>query len=492
MKLALRFLLATFLGILLVVAASTALNFRRELKDYDEDSQRDHRVLAHALVPAFLTTWDREGQPAALRLLGRVNLTEETLQSRWIPMSDPGSPSAQLPRTSDGLIQVVQPSPQGGDMVTFAPVDRSPPERGYIEIRESLAPRQRYVTESVVRAVLGGAGIFAWCTASCVLLGFLLVLRPVRALVAQARQIGAGRFDTRCVVTRGDELGQLAGEMNHMADLLQRHSVELAEQTDARLLALNQLRHADRLATAGKLASGIAHELGTPLTVVMGRAKLIRNDASLREDTRRNAQIVEEQAERMTRIIRQLLDFTRAREPKRTATSASELVERVVGLLTPLAEKQGTRLMLGGLRNDALIDADSGQLEQVLTNLTMNALQALVSGGVVTFSVKAERAVAPDRVAPDDYVVIEVQDTGPGMPPQVVARVFEPFFTTKEVGEGTGLGLSVAYGIVQEHGGFFTVESAVGKGSRFCVHLPKGEGSSREQEVPEWKRLKSA
>jgi signal transduction histidine kinase len=82
------------------------------------------------------------------------------------------------------------------------------------------------------------------------------------------------------------------------------------------------------------------------------------------------------------------------------------------------------------------------------------------------------------------------------MPPQVVARVFEPFFTTKEVGEGTGLGLSVAYGIVQEHGGFFTVESAVGKGSRFCVHLPQGErcgaGSAREQEVPEWKRLKSA
>src|SRR4051812_8427108 len=133
MKLALRFLLATLLGILVVVAASTALNFQRELNDYDEDSQRDHRVLAHALVPAFLTTWDREGQAAALRLLSRVNLTEGTLQSRWVPRGSAGAPDPVLPHGPDGLIQVVQPSSEGGDMVTFAPVDRAPAP-GFIEI----------------------------------------------------------------------------------------------------------------------------------------------------------------------------------------------------------------------------------------------------------------------------------------------------------------------------------------------------------------------
>jgi len=492
MKLALRFLLFALLGILLVVAGSTALNFRRELGLFDIDLQRDHRVLAHALAPAFLMTWERDGQAAALGLLSRVNQTEGLLQSRWVPAGSPGAPGPELSPTPDGLLQVVQQaSSNASEMVTFAPV-QGPAGAGFIEIRESLEPRQRYVTGSVVRAVLGGLGILAWCAASNLLLGVLLVMRPVQALVAQARRIGDGEFGTRCAAGRPDELGELAREMNHMASLLEQHREELTAETDGRLQALNQLRHADRLATAGKLASGIAHELGTPLNVVLGRAKIIRSAPGVREDAARNAQIIEEQVSRMTKIIRQLLDFARTRESRRVPADASELVEHVVGLLQPLAEKQGTALALGPLASDVRIDADASQLEQVLSNLTVNALQALQSGGTVRFGVHTTPARTAEGAARDEYVVIDVEDTGPGMAPQVMARVFEPFFTTKEVGEGTGLGLSVAYGIVQEHGGFFTVDSALGRGSRFSVHLPSSASVSRENGETDHQRLRSA
>jgi signal transduction histidine kinase len=483
MKLALRFLLFALLGILLVVAASTALEFRRELDVFDTDLQRDHRVLARSLAPAFLISWEQDGQRAAESLLARINVSEGLLHSRWIPAGSPDAPDPLQPHDPDGIVQLVQTIGDKSEMVTYAPVNGAP-GGGFIEIRESLAPREQYVTESVVRAVAGGVGILVWCAASYLLLGFVLVLKPVRALVAQARRIGNGQFDTRCAAGRSDELGELAREMNHMAELLEQHQAELDRETQARLQALNQLRHADRLATAGKLASGIAHELGTPLNVVMGRAKLIRNDKQVREEARRNGQIIEEQAARMTTIIRQLLDFARARESKRSHANARELVERVVRLLQPLAEKQNSTLAFGQLAMDARIDVDAGQLEQVLTNLTVNALQALQTGGLVRFAVYFREAPQNEDGTGGKYVVIEVDDSGPGMAPQVMARVFEPFFTTKEVGEGTGLGLSVAYGIVQEHGGFFTVDSAPGRGSRFCVHLPASDDGDPRRPTP--------
>src|SRR5262249_34464986 len=155
----------------------------RELDVFDTDLQRDHRVLARSLAPAFVVIWEHDSQAAAENLLKRVNLTEGLLQSRWIPAGSPEAPPASLPRTPDGMVQVMLATEQ----VTYAPVE-GPSGAGYIEIRESLEPREQYVTESVVRAVVGGLGILDWCAASYLLLGLVLVLKPVRALVAQARR----------------------------------------------------------------------------------------------------------------------------------------------------------------------------------------------------------------------------------------------------------------------------------------------------------------
>jgi two-component system, NtrC family, sensor kinase len=463
MKLARRFFLATLVGIFAVLSAYGALTFRRELSLFDQDSRRDQSALAHTVEPAFSRVWQLDGKHEALRLLERVNASETSVKASF-------SSSPSLP---PGALSQVERTDAHGEsyLVTRVPTHGG---HGVIELRESTRPRSAYVRESMTFAALAGAGIFAWCAVIAGVLGLTLIGRPIRALVAQARAIGAGELGVHAQLERGDELGELSSEMNGMADRLEAGRKALAEETAERLRALNQLRHADRLATVGKLASGVAHELGTPLNVVLGRAKMIRTRADLPDDARRNAGIVEEQVERMSHIIRQLLDFARAGEAQHKQVDLSEVTRAVHTMLGPMAEKRGASLVLELPERPPAVSGDPAQLEQVLTNLVVNALQATTGPGQVTMRLAERRVVPPESRVAQEHALLEVEDQGAGMPEHVVTRVFEPFFTTKGVGEGTGLGLSVAYGMVRDHGGFMQVESEPGRGSRFSVFLPLG------------------
>jgi signal transduction histidine kinase len=241
----------------------------------------------------------------------------------------------------------------------------------------------------------------------------------------------------------------------------------------ARLEMLEQLRHADRLMTVGKLASGIAHELGTPLNVIEARAAMIGNGETTQEESVGYAQVIVRASERMTRIIRQLLAFARPGQAQKSRCDLALVAHRTAELLQPLASKRKVTLRVSGL-SPAPIEADSGQIEQSLTNLVMNAIQAMNDGGTVELTIDRTRTKPPaDPGGPEaEYVRIQVRDEGSGIAPENVSRVFEPFFTTKDVGEGTGLGLAVTYGIVREHGGWIGVTSAVGKGTTFTAFLP--------------------
>jgi signal transduction histidine kinase len=146
-------------------------------------------------------------------------------------------------------------------------------------------------------------------------------------------------------------------------------------------------------------------------------------------------------------------------------------------MLQPLAEKRGVALAIEATTAPASAQVDASQIQQVLTNIVVNAIQSMPKGGTVTISLRPSSAQPPPgaEVTEGARFEIAVRDQGDGIAPEVLPHVFEPFFTTKAVGEATGLGLSVAYGIVQEHGGFITVESEPGQGSRFAIHLPRGE-----------------
>jgi signal transduction histidine kinase len=180
----------------------------------------------------------------------------------------------------------------------------------------------------------------------------------------------------------------------------------------------------------------------------------------------------------MTRIIRQLLDFARSRTPQRKNENIRDIAAKTVATLKPIAEESGVTLVLYPSESEVVGSIDREQIQQVLSNLIINAIHAMPDGGNIDITVGRERAVPPADIetAPDEAVSITVADSGIGIRREDLERVFTPFFSTKGVGEGTGLGLSIAHGIVKEHGGWISVQSEVGRGSCFTVYLPLGGG----------------
>jgi signal transduction histidine kinase len=238
--------------------------------------------------------------------------------------------------------------------------------------------------------------------------------------------------------------------------------------------ALDQLRHGDRLRTVGQLAAGMAHQLGTPLNVVAARAKQIRTAEPAQ--AAECARIIEGQVERMTRIVRGLLDFARQSTLTVARIELGALVHEVVALVEPLARKAGVALDAPA-GSPIHVDADAVQLQQAIANIAVDGIQAMPGGGTLRFELGCRDARPPADVGGPigRYACLAIRDTGVGIAPHNVDRVFEPFFTTKPVGEGTGLGLSVAYGIVRDHRGWIAVETAVGRGTTFSLYLPQPE-----------------
>jgi two-component system NtrC family sensor kinase len=246
-----------------------------------------------------------------------------------------------------------------------------------------------------------------------------------------------------------------------------------ADETAARIAALEQLRHAERLTTVGRLASALAHEVGTPLNVVAGHAQMIARGRVPDGETTESAKVIVAQCERMTRIVRHILDYARRRPPKTLTADLRDVARGTVELLAPMARSRGVEVT-GNLEICAVAQVDASQIQQALINLIMNAVQASQEGGSVEVTL-SRTTTRPhgDPTAPENpYYVLSVTDHGSGIDQEILGRLFEPFFTTKASGEGTGLGLSIAHDIVHEHGGWISVDSTVGQGSRFDLYLP--------------------
>jgi signal transduction histidine kinase len=232
-----------------------------------------------------------------------------------------------------------------------------------------------------------------------------------------------------------------------------------------------QLRHADRLATIGQLAAGVAHELNEPLGNILGFAQLAKKASGLPEQTHTDLDKIISASLYAREVIRKLMLFARQAPSRKFPVSLNRVVEDSLALLESRLVKGGVEVVKHLHDGLPLVNADPAQLGQILINLAVNASQAMLQGGVLTISTAAEA----------DSVSLIVEDTGEGMNPEVVQQIFIPFFTTKDVNQGTGLGLAVVHGIVTAHGGSIQVESELGKGSRFRVHLPVAESNSSEE-----------
>jgi len=265
------------------------------------------------------------------------------------------------------------------------------------------------------------------------------------------------------VITSADQYQRL----QVMISQLSSTQVELQARMEAQRSAENRLVQAAKLAAVGEMAAGIAHELNNPLTSVTGFAELALDDIPKDSETRKDLEIVMREAVRARDVVRRLLDFARQSESARSRASLNEVVEDVVALSRHLIHTSGVTLKLELEKTLPWVLADVNQIKQVLLNLIHNALQAMPAGGEMVIATEA--AFRDGR----DWVIVSVCDTGVGIPKLDQTRIFEPFYTTKGNQGGTGLGLSVTYGIITDHGGQIDVESQPGAGSKFRVWLPQ-------------------
>jgi signal transduction histidine kinase len=248
-------------------------------------------------------------------------------------------------------------------------------------------------------------------------------------------------------------------------EILDRLHVYVEEEKRERRLAVDQLRHAERLNVVGKLAAGVAHELGTPINVIMGMAEMLSENATTPEAHKR-LRTIREQSQKMTTIIRKLLDFSRKAGADKTRVDLCQLTREVAALLEPTARQQASHIVLELASAPVEVLANRMEFGQVLSNLVLNGIQAMPNGGTVRVRCDLRRDEQLETA------VLSVSDEGSGVRAADLPFIFDPFFTTKPVGVGTGLGLSVSYAIVQDHGGHIKVMSRVGQGSTFMVIMP--------------------
>jgi signal transduction histidine kinase len=442
--------------------------------------QRDDLLVGRSIAVSIERTWQRDGEPAARAMLRSLNAGSH-VPMRWVSL-ETHPPADEAPRLGPDELaparagqEVSRRVERLGEHLTYVPLGAPDgPRRAALELAESLEAERAYVRRAIWSSGVTTVALIALAGFLASVLGGYFVGRPVHRLVEKVRRVATGDLGGPLTLQRRDELGELAAAINHMCDSLATANEATRREAAARLTAIEQLRQADRLTTVGKLASGIAHELGTPLNIVGGRGAMIAAGEATGDEVADNARIIVEQTERMTQTIRQLLDFARPRPVEKIRADLAAVRAETAAFLRPMAEKRGVQIVVTEAEGTGHAVADIGQIQQVIINLMVNAIQATDRGGTVTVGLRDELVRPPNgHGAPRPALCLSVRDTGAGMDAETQARIFDPFFTTKDVGEGTGLGLSIAYGIVRDHGGWIRAESRPDQGTTMSMLLPQ-------------------
>ena len=315
------------------------------------------------------------------------------------------------------------------------------------EVDQEIAHSRLVITASAIMAILSGSLMLWW-------LNRRLVVRPVAALVEGTRRVTAGDLDVTIPVSGRHELGQLAKAFNEMTR-------NLADTQ-------RQLTQADKLASVGRLAAGVAHEINNPLTGVLSYASLLRKRMEHDPPACEDLDVILRETVRCRGIIRELLDFARPAAPARKQMDLNEVVRRSVSVVMTQLSLNQVNLSLDLTSELPAVPADPNQIQQVIVNLLLNAADAIGAGGGQI------RAIT--RPGPSDDIEFLLEDSGRGISAEDLPRIFEPFFTTKG-NHGTGLGLAVRWGIVEAHGGTLEVQSQSGEGTRFTLRLPTAAGA---------------
>jgi len=299
------------------------------------------------------------------------------------------------------------------------------------------------------------------------------ISRPIHSMAVAAQRIAQGDYSKKVEAQGADELGYLGHSFNTMMEELQRahqalreSAEELERKVEQRTAELTRMQaqmiQSEKMVAIGKLAAGVAHEINNPLTGVLTNSSLMLEDLPDDHPWREDLQTIVSETLRCRKIVKGLLDFARQTKPQRTLLDLNQVVEDVLALVRNQTTFRSVRVINELNPHLPSVLADADQMRQVVLNIVLNAAEAMSQGG----ELRVSSALDPSRRG----IEVRIGDTGPGIPDEVRSRVFEPFFTTKKT--GTGLGLAVAYGIMERHHGELTIDTARGQGTTFTIRLP--------------------
>jgi two-component system, NtrC family, sensor kinase len=360
-------------------------------------------------------------------------------------------------------------------------------ELSTVALEDNMRSARWQFTALALFTMIGSAGVMGF-------LAWRIVHRPLHRVLLGIRRLGAGDLTLRLPETEVGEVAELSAAFNDMSARLgtAQHELEdwaatletkVAEKTRELERTRDQMVFTEKMASLGKLAAVVAHEINNPLAGILVYAKLLRrrlpklreNGNSLSEMDA-NLATIETETARCGDIVRNLLLFSRRSETRREPADLRAVLERALRLLQHQADLARVTIQLE-LEEIPNVICDPAEIQQAFLAVLMNALEAMPDGGTLTVRARFQAAL--------DTVTIEIQDTGPGIPPEIRPRIFEPFFSTKSEGKGTGLGLAVTYGIVRRHAGHIEYDSEVGRGTVFRIVLPvrAAEAAERAAEV---------
>ncbi len=449
----------------------------RSTQSYIHDLERESRATARSLSAALQDDIRSNEWDQVYHVLERVRAdgTEAAVFTRtgdlWYAL--PGFPEQlKLPpeklksaKPEDPLEFRLEAGPNGEWICHLVPL--GPPKfplLGYLLVANDWTDVRQDLMDRVKISVTAGILTLILIVTLIALAVRRYISRPLAELSRRVIRFSSDESAARNPVR--DEVELLIGEFGKLGDELAKARADLLEKHRSEIELERRLLHSDRLATIGSLAAGLAHEIGTPMGVIRGRAEYVLHSRMDPHKTSEGLEIIIAQIDRITSIVRMLLDYSRYRESLKLTTDLRPIVQRSIHLIETEATKRGVAIRMELGERPLLIDCDPDQLQQVFVNIGINALDAMrATGGTLTVTARTGNSDGPPRIT------LIFEDTGPGIPEVNRSRIFDPFFTTKEPGKGTGMGLAVCQTIVQSHAGEIALESGP-TGTRFFVSFP--------------------
>ncbi len=476
MKVLIKILIVIFIVFFLIIGVDGFIAINVEIRSYENNLKNNFIQLGNTILTYITEAWQKNDIKKVVDIINGINKSEHNILVRLILLNDDKNfkPDIdldkfykliknninfyELKRNNIYFLYGYFPAKINNETICFLELSQS---LNYISILKQKAV-YRIIFISILLLISGF--ILVW------VFGIKYISKPLDILTKRMKKISSNDFTKEETLKTKDELYELEKAINSMCEKLELSRKNLDYETEKRIQVLEELKHSERLATIGKISSGIAHEIGTPLNVIQGRASMIINEKLNQNEIKDFSKIIIDQAKKMTDIIQQLLNYARIEVTDFKKNDIIKLINNSIILLSPIIKKSNIEINFNRKFSEFELIIDSTSVQQVITNILMNAIDAMPDGGKIEISIDEKELIYNEKLK--KYFEIKITDNGEGIPEENLERIFDPFFTTKKKEKGTGLGLSISNNIIESHKGFIKVESKINKGSVFSIYLP--------------------